>query len=72
MRGGLWGFAAGTLVLVVLQVGLRDGTAAAATAGSNALVKGLRRLFSPDVAGVPQKGSAVTGSAHGKFVPKAG
>ena len=72
MRGGLWGFAAGTLALVALQVALKDGSAAAATAGSNAVVKGLRRLFSPEVAGVPQRNPAVTGSAHGKFVPKAG
>lgn len=72
MPRGLWGFAAGTLALVVLQVALKDGTAAAATAGSNVLVKGLRRLFSPEVAGVPQRNAAVTGSAHGRFVPGAG
>jgi len=53
----LRGFAAGSLLLIALYVGLQPNAANAAQTGSNVLVQGLRRLLSGDVAGVPSRGA---------------
>ncbi len=50
------GFAFGSFALIVLYVAVQPGTAGAAAKGSNVLVAGLRRLLSPDVAGIPRQG----------------
>lgn len=56
MRAGLVGFGVGSLALIALYVGLQPNSAEAATVGGNALVAGLRRMLSADVAGIPQRG----------------
>lgn len=54
------GFLAGTVVLIVLQVGLKSSLGDRALEGSNWFVAALRRVLSPEVAGVPQgRGSSV-------------
>jgi hypothetical protein len=58
------GFFVGSLALIALYVGLKPGTAGKAEAGGNALVATMRRLLSPDVAGIPQRGGGVAKAAH--------
>lgn len=50
------GFLVGSLALIALYALLQRNAAAGVEAGGNALVSGMRRLLSPDVAGVPQRG----------------
>jgi hypothetical protein len=59
------GFLVGTVVLIALYVGVQPRSGKAAAEGSNWVVSGLRRLLSPDVAGVPQRsgGAAKAGSS---------
>ena len=55
------GFLVGTLALVAVYVFVQPNAANVATTGGNAIVQGLRRLLSADVAGIPQrKGGAAT------------
>jgi hypothetical protein len=59
------GFVIGSLALVVLYVGAQPNSAAAAQTGAGLLVGMLRRLLSPDVAGIPQRaGTATTAPAQ--------
>lgn len=53
------GFVVGSLVLIVLYVALKPGSAAAVEVGGNVVVDGLRRALSPDVAGLPQRGGPI-------------
>ncbi len=46
------GFAIGTLTLAVAYVLLQSGAASRLEAGGNVLVKGMKRLFDPTVAGI--------------------
>lgn len=60
------GFIGGTLALVVLYVAVSPGTADKVTAGTGVLNAMLRRLLSPDVAGMPRlagTGSSTTAAA---------
>jgi hypothetical protein len=59
MRRGLIGFATGSLVMVALYAALQPRGTQAVQQGGNWLVSALRRLTSPDVAGVPQLGVTV-------------
>ena len=57
------GFLVGSFALVVLYVALRPNSPKAVAAGGNVLVAGLRRVLSPDVAGIPQrKGAGALGN----------
>lgn len=52
------GFWLGSLTLIIIYVAVQPGSAKAATAGGNVIVATLRRALSPDVAGIPQRGSS--------------
>ena len=55
----MWGFVAGSLVLIAIEVAVSNPRAAAAAEqGGSWSVSGLRRLLSADVAGIPQKKGA--------------
>lgn len=49
------GFVVGSLALIALYVGVQRGVAGRVEEGGNWAVAGLRRLMSPDVAGIPQR-----------------
>jgi hypothetical protein len=59
------GFAVGTLALIALYALVQPNAAKAVTAGGNSFSAGLRRLLSPNVAGVPQRKAAPAGQAAG-------
>lgn len=48
------GFIVGSLLLIGLSVAVQPRGVAAAEEGGSWVISGLRRLLSPDVAGVPQ------------------
>lgn len=50
------GFVAGSLLLIALHALVQPGAAGGLAAGGGALAGGIRRLLSPGVAGVPQRG----------------
>lgn len=56
MRSTLWGLAAGSLALIAVYVAVQPGASGRLAAGGNVLVVGLRRLLSPEVAGIPVRG----------------
>ncbi len=49
------GFVVGSLALIALYVGLQARGIKAVETGGGAVVSGLRRALSPDVAGIPQR-----------------
>jgi len=49
------GFLVGSLVLIGVYVAVQPNAARAAEVGGGWFVSGLRRLLSPDVAGIPQR-----------------
>lgn len=66
------GFVVGSLVLVVLYVVVQPRAAGAAAAGGNVLVEGLRRMLSPQVAGIPQRGGRPWAEQAARGQPAAG
>lgn len=52
------GFVIGSIALVALSVAVQPTSANATRQGASWLVSGLRRLLSPDIAGVPQRKTA--------------
>lgn len=56
----LRGFLTGSLALIVLYVGVQAGSAGKAEQASNVLVAGLRRLLSPNVAGIGSHAKSAT------------
>lgn len=62
------GFAIGTLALIALYVAVQEGTSGKTEAASNALVAGMRRLFSPEVAGIGNHAkTTATGAAPDRY-----
>lgn len=63
----LKGFAAGSLVLIVLYVVVQPGASSKTASASNAFVQGMRRLMSPQVAGIGDHSkTAATGTGGDK------
>lgn len=62
------GFLAGTLALIVTYVVVQRGTSDKLGAASNAFQEGLKRLFSPQVAGIGNHSGAAETSPG--FIPK--
>jgi hypothetical protein len=68
----LRGFAAGSLALIVLYVVVQQGASSKLGAASGALQQGMKRLWSPGVAGIANHSNAAqtappvtpTGAAH--------
>lgn len=57
------GFVIGSIALIAVYVAVQPTSAKAAQQGGAWFVSGLRRLLSPDVAGVPQRKTATTKTA---------
>lgn len=66
------GFAVGSLALIVLYAVLQPNAASTATSASNVLVAGMRRLLSPEVAGVPNRAKGGTTVAEPPAAPSLG
>jgi hypothetical protein len=54
------GFLVGTMLLVGLEVLVQPQTSSQVSSGGNVLVGLLRRLLSPDVAGIPDRAGTAT------------
>lgn len=52
MKSGIRGFVVGSLALIIFYVAIQEGASGKAETASNALIRGMRRLLSPEVAGI--------------------
>jgi hypothetical protein len=67
----LKGFLIGTLALVVLFRVVQPDAAGKLAAGGGVVASSMARLFSPSVAGVPQRHGSAPGNATGKATGRA-